>query len=219
MGRLKKVAMIKSGNGDVEVWSDIQSLRKQLKRFSGDGINRANMRALNRAANKTRTRTVSLLSKAFNIKAGDLKPFVKVSPRATLRKGTVAIMGRSTRPLGIHKFAKGAKKQGVLGVRFNAGGGSKTHPHTFIARMPSGHVGIFVRKTRRRTRRDVRVSPTTGKKYRTHLSIRELTYPSVAHMITNVQRGQEIFNVFVADYPRQLFSQLDFELKKSKGVA
>ena len=217
MPALKKVSTLQLGGSTVEVWSDIRALQKQLKRFSREGVDRANMRALNRAATKTKTATGRLLSKAFNIKVGDLRPFLKVSPKASKTSTTVAIMGRS-KMLSLHKFAKGKKKQGPLGVRFNSGGGSRVHPHTFIATMPSGHTGIFVRAFKKGRKRVAGVSPTTGEKYQAQLPIRELTYPSVAHMVTNVNRGQEVFELFLQDYPRQLFKQLDFEQKKSRGV-
>ncbi len=214
---LKLKGKIQIGGAEIEVWSDIDSLRKQLKRFSTGGITRAQFRALNRAANKAKTLTGRLLSKDYNIKVGDIKPFLKLSPRATAKNTTVAIRARSSQ-LSIFKFAKGVKRQTARGVRFNSGGGSRVHPHTFFARMDSGHSGIFVRETKTRFRRDFNVSPSTGRTYQTHLGIRELLYPSVAHMITNPVRANKIFELFVNDYPRQLHSQLDFELKKSKGL-
>lgn len=216
-GRLKLVAKIQLGSQQIQVLTDIEALKKQVKRFSKGGITRAQFRALNRSANKAKTFTSRLLSKDFNIKVSALKPFLFVSPRASARNSTVAIRGASKR-LPIYNFAKGAKRQGALGVRFNSGGGAKVHSHTFIATMPSGHTGIFIRKTVKRYKRDVRISPTTGKRYLTQLAIRELTYPSVAHMITNKGRATQVFESFVNDYPRQLHAQLDFELKKSKGV-
>jgi hypothetical protein len=218
MAALKKVGKIQLGATTVDVWSDIKALEKQVRRFGKQGVDRAQMRALNRAANKTKTATGRLLSKSFNIKVGDLKPFLKVSPKARMGEKTeVAIMGRSAM-LGIFKYAKGTKRQGPLGVKFNSGSGMKLHKHTFLARMPSGHHGVFVRAHKTGSKRVPDISRTTGKPIQKQLPIRELTYPSVAHMVTNVQRGKQIFELFVEDYPKQLFSQLDFEQKKSRGV-
>jgi len=216
-GPIKKVGEVQLGASNFSVWSDIASLKKQIRSFRNVGVARANMRALNRAASKTRTATGRLLSKEFNIKVGDLRPFLKVSPKATLLSNRVAVMGKSSM-LGVFKYAKGKKRQGPLGVRFNTGGGSKVHPHTFLARMPSGHHGIFVRAHKVGSKRVPDVSRSTGKTISKQLPIRELTYPSVAHMVTNVQRGQKVFEAFVEDYPKQLFAQLDFEQKKSRGL-
>ena len=83
--------------------------------------------------------------------------------------------------------------------------------------MPSGHHGVFVRTHKTGTKRVPDVSRSTGKPISVQLPIRELTYPSVAHMVTNVKRGGLIFALFVEDYPKQLFAQLDFEVKKSKS--
>ena len=216
MPAIKKLGTINMGAANVEIWSDISGLKKQLKRFNKVGVDRANMRAINRAANKTKTLTGRLLSKEFNIKVGDIKQFLFISPRASARKSEVAIAGKSAM-LGIFKYAKGTKRQGPLGVKFNSGGGMKLHPHTFLARMPSGHSGVFVRSDKRGGKRVADISRTTGKRILKQLPIRELTYPSVAHMITNVKRGGLIFQSFIEDYPKQLHQQLDFELKKSKG--
>lgn len=216
-GRLKLVAKIQLGSQQIEVLSDIETLKKQVKRFSKGGITRAQFRALNRSANKAKTFTGRLLSKDFNIKVSELKPFLFVSPRASARNSTVAIRGAS-KALSVFRYAKGVKKQGPLGVRFNTGGGSKVHRHTFLARMPSGHSGIFVRAFKTGRKRVPDVSRTTGKRILKQLPIRELTYPSVAHMITNKGRATKVFELFVNDYPRQLHAQLDFELKKSKGI-
>ena len=216
-GRVTKIAKINLGASTLEIWSDIKILKKQMRGFSRKGIARANMRALNRTAAKTKTQTGRLLSKEYNIKVGDLRPFLKVSPKATLTKETVAIMGRS-HALGVFRYAKGKKRQGPLGVRFNTGGGSKVHPHTFLARMPSGHHGVFVRTHKKGLKRVPDISRSTGKPIQVQLPIRELTYPSVAHMVTNVNRGERIFKEFVEDYPKQLFAQLDFENKKSKAI-
>ena len=214
-GALKLVTRVQLGSGVMAVYSDVHVLKKQLKRFNKAGIAAATARAANRSAAKTKTFAVRMLAKKYNFKIGTLKPMFKVSPRARKNSPTVAIMGHGPRIPMIK--VKGAKNQGARGVRFNAGGGSKVHPHTFKATMESGHTGIFVRKYKHGGRRPWRISPSTGKRYRTHLSIRELTQPSPAHMLTNKQAAQETFEFYVKDYPTQLRSQLDWELQKSKG--
>ena len=215
MGQLKRVGRVQLGSGTMAVWSDVHVLKKQLRRFNRAGIGAATARASNKAGNKTKTFAVRMLAKKYNFKIGTLKPMFRVSPRARKNNPTVAIMGRGARIPMIK--VKGAKRQGARGVRFNAGGGSKVHAHTFLATMESGHKGIFVRTHKRGGRRPHRVSPSTGKRYRTQLGIRELTQPSPAHMITNAEASQEIFKFFTTDYPIQLRQQLDWEVTKSKG--
>lgn len=217
MGRLRKVAKFTTGEIDVEVWSDIEGLKKQVAAFNKGGVPRANMRALNRSAAKSKTFAGRLIQKDYNIKARSINPSLKISPKASLRTNTVAIAGRGRR-LSIYTASKTKPRQGALGVTFNTGGGKRVHPHTFIQRMPSGHTGVFVRTHVKGGKRATGISPRTGERIRKQLPIRELTYPAIAHMITNVRRGEEIFINFVGEYPRQLFSQLDFEHNKSKGV-
>ncbi len=215
-GGLRKVADIELGAASMSVWTDIKALKKQIRSFRNVGVARANMRALNRAAAKTKTLTGRLLAKEFNIKVGDLSKFISVSPRATLLSNNTAVQGRSSQ-LGIFRYAKGTKRQTALGVKVNTGKGSILRPHTFLARMPSGHHGIFVRTHKKGLKRVPDISRSTGKRISVQLPIRELTYPSVAHMVTNVNRGAIIFGLFVDDYPKQLHAQLDFEVKKSKS--
>lgn len=217
MGALRKSATLQLGGAQVEVWSDIESLRKQVRRFNKLGIAAANARALNRAANKTKTFTGKLLQKAYNIKARSINSLLKVTPKATRQRETVALMGHGPR-LSIYKHSKTKPKQGPLGTRFNAGGGSKVHAHTFVQRMSSGHVGVYVRTHIKGGKRSTSISKQTGATISKQLPIRELTYPHVAHMITNDDRGLEIFRFYTKDYPIQLHAQLDWELKKSKGV-
>jgi len=217
VGRLRKVAKFTTGEIDVEVWSDIDALKKQLARFNKKGVPRATMRALNRAAAKSKTFAGRLISKDYNIKARSINPSLKISPRASLAKSEVAIMGRGKR-LSIYKHSKTKPRQGALGATFNAGGGKRVHAHTFIQRMSSGHTGVFVRTHVKGGKRTVGVSPRTGQPITKQLPIRELTYPDVAFMISDSKRGEQIFLNFVGEYPRQLFSQLDFEHQKSRGV-
>lgn len=215
--RLKLVAKTKVDDASLEVWSDIKALQRQLKNLSRSGINRATYRALNRAANKTKTFTGRLLAKKYNTKVGTFKTALSLSPKANVQSHTVALFASSGR-FPIYKYAKGAKRQTPLGVRFNSGGGSKVHKHTFIATMSSGHTGIFVRQYKRTGRRPSRVSPTTGHRYKTHLGIRELEYPSVRGMMLQKDTANEIFSKFVEFYPPILHAQLKHEWKKAQGV-
>ncbi len=217
MGALKKVTKLQLGATQVEIWSDIKALQKQVRRFGKVGVASANARALNRAADKSKTFTGKLLQKDYNIKARSISNKLKVTPRANRKRQEVALLGHGER-LPIYKHSKTKPKQGPLGARFNAGGGSAVHPHTFVQRMPSGHVGVFVRTHVKGGKRSTGMSKKTGKSISKQLPIRELTYPHVAHMITNDDRGLEIFKFFTNDYPKQLAGQLDFELAKSKGL-
>lgn len=212
---LEKVAEFKVAGAKFEVLSDIRTLEKQVRAFGERGVTSAHYRALNRSANKSKTETKRILAAKYNIKSGDIAKFLDVNPKASPRGLTVAIRGRSSK-LSIYKYAKGAKRQTPRGVRFNSGGGSKVHPHTFIATMPSGHTGIFV-KSRGESRREPRVNKA-GKRYLSELPIRELEYPSVGHMLVNDVNANKIYGVFIQDFPNQLMAQLDYQLQRSKGA-
>lgn len=213
---LKKIGEFKVGDENVEIRSDVKKIERQIKKFGGS-LRNAQARAINRSVTKGKTLAKRLIVDEYNVKAGPIGKSLKVSPRANAKYLNAAIMARSTR-LPIYNHTKNKPKQTANGARFNSGSGMKVHPHTFIAKMRSGHIGIFVRKTKRRTNKRYNVSPTTGRRYRTHLPIRELSYPSVARMLLHEEVAPTVFNLFKQDYPTQLHKQLDYELQKAKGL-
>jgi len=214
---LREVGKMKLGDEEITVYSDIEKTRKQLARFSQRGLQRATFRAMNKAAMKTKTFTGRLLAEDYATKKSAFKKQLFVSPKASEKSATVALKGTSNSRLPIYKWAARRPTMTPRGARFNAGGGSKVHPNTFIATAKSNHTGVFVRATNKRVGKQYNVSPTTGKRYRTHLPIRELTYPYVAHMITADARAMKIFKHYINEYPIQLRQQLDYEVGKSKG--
>lgn len=71
-------------------------------------------------------------------------------------------------------------KQTDVGVQVRVRpSGPSVIPHAFIATMPSGHQGVYIRKG---GRREARVK--NGKKYTTELPIKELHPPTVVDVLT-----------------------------------
>ena len=213
---LKKVAAIKIGSAEIDVLADIETAKRQIRGFKNLGVGTAVYRALNRSASKARTLMVRLAAERYAFKVGTIRPLIYVAPKASLTKHTVAITGRGARIPMIK--TKGTPRQAVRGASFNSGKGKRVHPHTFIATMKSGHTGIYVR-SKTESRRSKRRSKTTGRVYQSELPIRELTQPSPAHMVTNKELAPQVFDMFTRDYPIQLHKQLDFAIKRSKGLS
>ena len=101
--------------------------------------------AVARALNKTITTCRAKASQAiraagYNIKAGDIKAAMSIS-RAS---GAVLIarITASGRPIPLGKY--GARQTGK-GTSVRVKNGTKLIPGAFIATMPSGHKGVFVR--------------------------------------------------------------------------
>jgi hypothetical protein len=182
------------GGTVIDIRSDIKTVGLKIKRFE-QGIPRAFRNAMNGSATKARQATGPLLGAKFNTKPSHWNKTLTVQPRASNKRLTVAVRGRGRR-MNIYKTAKGSKKQGPLGVSFNSGGGRKTHPHTFLAKVGNGTIGIFVRR-RKGSRRVNKTNDTTGKGYTSELPIRMLRYPSVANAILNKDIRPKIQGAYV----------------------
>lgn len=98
-------------------------------------------RAMNRTGTTVRTGAVRTIAKRMGLKAGDVRKgvtFIKAS-RTNLR----VIIRASGRPLPLYAFQARQTKRGVSARAY---GQRRTYPGTFIARMPNGKIGVFVRK-------------------------------------------------------------------------
>ena len=185
---LKKVAVRRVGGKDgfqITIFSNIEAQKKNLLRFTAIGVERATFRALNKTGGKANTVLKRDISNSFNLAqkefAANLKQ-VKAGP------GRLQFQIRGTgKQIPIIKV-KGAKKQTALGVRINTGSGSQVLRGHFIATMPSGHTGVFLRKSgaKHKPRRNL----TTGKQEWHALGITERKFPSIAHMISNEEFGR-----------------------------
>ena len=125
--------------------------------------------SLNRTAAKANTATSREIRADFNIKASALSKAVKVrkSTRELLR-AVIVIRGKR-----IPRIEFGARPSEVtyprpkigVSVKIKKAGGRAVIPHSFIARMKSGHIGVFLRKN------------DAGR-----LPVEELVGPSVPHL-------------------------------------
>jgi hypothetical protein len=104
------------------------------------------MRALNRTADGLQTDASREIRKTYQIKAKDLTPAFR-KEKATLQHLAAFVEARG-RPLPLYDFAARQNKTGVS-VAIKKGN-RKTLKHAFIARMPSGHVGVFMRNSGKR---------------------------------------------------------------------
>jgi len=217
---LKKVAVRQVGGKDgfqISIFSNIEAQKKNLARFSRIGVLRATYRALNKTGGKANTILKRDISKSYNLAQSEFKggmSVIKAGP-SFLNFG---IRG-SGKQIPIIKV-KGAKKQGPLGVRINTGSGSKVLRGHFIAKMPSGHIGVFRRKDSAVHKPAKNL--TTGVSQTHALGITERKFPSIAHMVSQKDRGNRVFDFVAIEYPIQLNRQLNSEadrLGATKGIS
>lgn len=99
--------------------------------------------ALNRAALIVRREAIGIVSKETASKARYIRHAIRVRPHATLRRMRAIITGAGK---DIPIIDLGARKLKRGGITWRSHGKFLSHvPQGFIARMPSGHISIFVR--------------------------------------------------------------------------
>jgi len=132
-------------------------------------VQRATVRALNRTLTSGKALLASRIAKDMGLKVGVAKAAIKTD-KATVSRMDIRLRA-SLRRLPLYEFgAKGSlpsRGQG-RGVTYKVGtGGRSRAEHAFLARMPSGHVGVFARRSTKR------------------LPIKELYGPSIGHVFDN----------------------------------
>lgn len=111
----------------------------------------ANARALNRTGTTVRAFMSRDIAKDMGMKVGDVKERIGLT-RATAARQAVQIAVTGKRIPLIDLGARGpypSRGQG-RGVTAIVGGVRKTYPQAFIAKMKTGHIGVFQRRSRAR---------------------------------------------------------------------
>jgi hypothetical protein len=125
----------------------LRFLRDALGRFP-EKAKKAMVRAINRAVEGARTDAVKKVCEAYVIKPSDVRKTIVIA-RANSRKMEARIISTG-RPIPLMKFKVNPKKPGdrkkivIAGVKM---GTAAQMPHSFIAQMKSGHIGVFSRAT------------------------------------------------------------------------
>lgn len=200
--------------GAIRVMSDIALLKKGVRQLSKAGIPRAIMRATNKSLGKTRTLVRKELRAKFNLPGKVVNPLI--TSRNVRRGSAVAVIQGRGSQIPIYNV-KNKPIQKPLGVSINTGTGKRIIKHAFIARMQSGHIGVF-KRTHKKGKRRVGYIDKEGKKQNKTLPIRELKFPSPAHMITRPRFATKAMKFFTRDYPIQLRRQLNSEFDKAGGT-
>ena len=210
---LKKIAVFDVPDvGAIRVFSDIELLKKGVRQLSKTGIPRAIMRSTNKSLAKTTTQVRRELRAKFALPTKVVNPLVTKHSAGMNTDGY--IQGRGSQ-IPIYKVKK-VPVQKRLGVSIDTGTGTRLIKHAFIARMDSKHIGVFKRTFKKGGKR-VPYIDKKGKRQNSNLPIRELKFPSPAHMITQPRFADKAFKFFTRDYPLQLRRQLNFEFDKAGG--
>jgi hypothetical protein len=134
----------------ISVKSDIQNAIAHFGELSVALKGAAVVSALNRVGTMARTDSIREIGRTYALKRGDIAAQITIS-RATRRfEGLeVAITAKGRRSLPIAIFQARQTKAGVS-FRIKRTGGRKQLGGSFVAKMRSGHVGVYRRKGKAR---------------------------------------------------------------------
>lgn len=181
--------------------------------------------AVSRAINKTLTTTRAKTAKAirdagYKIKAAEIKAGISINRRAT-KSLLVGYVDAKGKPIPLIKYGAREDRRPGGGVSVDVLAGRKLIAGAFIATMPNGHKGVFVRigSTAHTALR------MTGKhsgirrgktQYKHGLPIQELYGPSVMAAFKNGNVQEAMESVARARFPIVLKQELNFlQLKQS----
>ena len=118
-----------------------QFIKTEIKQWN-DTVKRATIAAENKAAAQGLTFAKKTIREDYNIKASDLSKVMKKTKAD--KRGRVASIIATGKAIALAKFRARQTKKGV-GVTVKKGK-RKLLPGHFVAIMPSGHKGVFIRK-------------------------------------------------------------------------
>jgi hypothetical protein len=128
--------------------SQLSAARDALQ-YVGNGYQRATMRAANYAAARTKTATGKKLIALLTADAQRIKDSLMVK-RATLANNT-SVLDITGKAIPLFRFDVAfmypTVKGGVTAKMFKTGIAPTHLKHAFVAKMKSGHVGVFSRET------------------------------------------------------------------------
>jgi hypothetical protein len=156
----------------------------------------ATVRALNKMADQVKvSASREIRAAGYGLKAADIKKALKV--RRASKDNLTATVVASGRPLPLMQYGA---RQTSKGVSVNVSKGRKVIAEAFIATMPSGHKGVFVREPGARHKK-----VGQGKQASWHaLPIRELFGPSVPGVLSNDAIQGAIQSLIMEKFPKLL---------------
>lgn len=130
------------------VWrSDMNRALGSLQRNTHIAI----VRSLKRAATSARTVAVRVIAQDMGIKQADVRKAMEIKQGRVESEHTIALEVTGARiPLvkWVRNPIPGVRRRGGVSARLPGGAGR--YPRAFVARMKSGHVGVYARRDRAR---------------------------------------------------------------------
>jgi hypothetical protein len=144
-------------------------------------INKAISKGAKKAADEAKKETVAQFLSGYTLSGSEIKSAIKT--RAMGGSETGAVMKIESGVIPLYQFEGTTPREimpptkGPVRAAVKQGGGSELS-HAFVAKMPSGHIGVFEREGVKRLDK----VKQKDKKYKIHEHIYELFGPSIAGM-------------------------------------
>lgn len=187
--------------------SELKQAIRQMRRVQSDS-SKALSSALNRTIHGVGTEATRKTKERFFVKTADVKGTLRIRNAApesleaslTSVSKNLPLMRFKTNPGKVPVRRPAATKSAVRRAGLTAVSGA------FIARMPSGHIGVFKRMRSSRHKKVTR----NGKTYWSGLPIRELYGPSVPGMIGS----RKVIQHVEQEAKRRMESRIDHEINR-----
>jgi hypothetical protein len=185
----------------VNVRGSMDSIIADLSRKQQQVIEPATIRALNKVASQVKTNAARQMRDAgYNLKVSDIKRSLTIN-RASSGNLNAKVIA-SGRPIPLIKYGA---RQVSSGVSVDVLNGRKVIANAFIATMPSGHKGVFVRigKTHKKVTK-------RGRAVWSGLPIKELFGPSVPNGLANEAVQAALQELIEQKFPEILRQQISY---------
>lgn len=177
----------------VNVRSNASLIAAELLASAQDMRNTALVRALNKTADQVLVAGSREVRKAgYKLKAADIKSAMRVK-RASQSRLTASVIA-SGRPVPLIQYGA---RQTSKGVTVSVLNGRKLIPGAFIAKMPTGHIGVFVREPGGKHKKVMKA----GKASWHQLPIRELFGPAIPDALSNAGVRDAVQELIATKFP------------------
>lgn len=184
----------------INVKADISNALAKLERVRDDVREKAIVRALNKTADQVKVQAAREIRDAgYNLKVAKIKQAITI--RRASKSELVAVVRASGRPIGLINYGA---RQLKTGVSVQVKGGRKVIKGAFIATMPSGHRGVFVRKGKGHKK------VGTGRTAWHGLPIDELFGPSIPSVFLNQVVQDALQSAIREKFPQIFQHELDY---------
>lgn len=193
----------------IDIGPAIREMRRAHRNLTSAEIRQATSRAVNHTIKKARTAASRESRTIYKIKASDLKAQMKL--KSSSPQTLTAALSANRRPLPVFKFRPSPRvvssPRPKRGVSVNVMGRRKNIQQGFIARMKSGHIGVFA-KGGYSGKGSFKFRKSRTKQFGNDTPISEIQTTSTWSAITNEKVLAHLAVKMQTDYPDRLAHEL-----------